>query len=85
MNPGIGHETGETVRSIVSVLGSQPMALGMIVSNFVMLGFLFYAQAQNHEAWADNNARRAELGNAVLKYSQDTNALLAKCVVPSPP
>lgn len=75
MNPGPVEELGQTARSVVHVLESQPLALAMIICNFALLGYLWYAGVEN-------NRQRAELGRAVFNDHRETMALLAKCVVP---
>jgi hypothetical protein len=76
MNPGGPvEEIGSTVRSVVHVLESQPMALAMILSNFLLLGYLWYAAIEN-------NRQRAELGRLIFKEHSETRDLLAKCIIP---
>jgi len=75
MNPGLTEEVGKTVRGIVHVLESQPLALAMIISNFLLLGFVWYATVEN-------NRQRAKLGEAVFHAESETRQLLARCVVP---
>jgi hypothetical protein len=43
MNPGISDETGQTARSFIEVMKTQPALLGMVVANITMLVFIFYA------------------------------------------
>jgi hypothetical protein len=43
MNPGIPEEAGATARSLIDGLRAQPAVLALVVINFGMLLFLFYA------------------------------------------
>ena len=40
MNPGVAEEAGQTARTTVDALKSQPLALAMIVVNVLFLGVL---------------------------------------------
>jgi len=82
VNPGVTEEAGLTARSLISVLGSQPLALAMIVSNFLLLAFVWYSDIENNRAWQVANAQRSENARMFAEYAQQTNTLLAKCVVP---
>lgn len=72
----------DTLRTLLGGLVSEPVAIVMIVSNLMLLGYVWYTAVENHQAWAENNARRAELGREVLAYAARTNDLLSRCVVP---
>ena len=74
MTPGPIEEAGQTARSLIGALSSQPFALAMIVSNFLLLGFVWYSQIEN-------NRQRAQLGQAVFDLTKETNELIAKCGV----
>ena len=43
MNPGAIEEAGSTARSIIDALRGQPAVLALVVVNFAMLVFIFYA------------------------------------------
>ena len=75
MNPSIEEETGQTARTLINALGGQPFALAMIVSNFLLLGFIWYTQIETDK-------QRAIIAQDVLGLVQQTNALLSKCIVP---
>jgi hypothetical protein len=74
---GVTEEIGETARSIIKVLDAQPFALAMIVTNLILLGYLWFTQIENNRAWTQNNEQRAELGRLVLKSAQETQQLFA--------
>jgi hypothetical protein len=59
-------EGARTARSFVDALKSQPLALALVVMNFVLLAYLFYSGHQT----------------AVLRndYLRETQQILAKCV-----
>lgn len=66
------HEAGETARSFFQVMGTQPLALALIISNFALIGYLYYEGANV------NAQRKAELE---LLYSnrREVAILLARC------
>jgi hypothetical protein len=82
VNPGVVEEGGQTLRAIIGALSSQPFAIAMILSNFLLLAFIWYMQTENNKAWEHFNASRIDAGKVILQYAENTNALLAKCVVP---
>jgi hypothetical protein len=43
MNPGAIEEAGSTARGIIDALRGQPAVLALVVVNFAMLVFIFYA------------------------------------------
>jgi hypothetical protein len=67
-------EVGQTARSIISGLSSQPATLALIVANFALLAFIFYAL---HGAAAS----REKLLNQVFENGKEIQQLLAKCKV----
>jgi len=75
VNPGLEEETGQTARSLITALGSQPFALSMIISNFLLLGFVWYTQIES-------DRQRAIIAQDVLHMVEQNNMLLSKCVVP---
>ena len=83
MNPGITEEVGSTARSVIKVLESQPLALAMILSNFLLLGFVWYSNAENNSHWTRENEQRAKNAQNFANYARDTSVLLSRCVVPS--
>jgi len=75
MNPGALEEAGKFANSVANALGSQPMALAMILTNICLLVFLFYSQNQFY------NQRQA-LTEKMVDEFRHTQELLSKCVVP---
>ena len=75
MNPGALEEAGKFANSVASALGSQPMALGMILTNICLLVFLFYSQNQFYE-------QRQELSKKFLDEMHYNMELISKCIVP---
>jgi hypothetical protein len=43
MNPTIPEEVGQTTRSFFETMKDQPAVLALIISNFALLAFIFYA------------------------------------------
>ena len=78
MNPGALEEAGRFANSVATALGSQPMALGMILTNICLLVFLFYSQNQFYE-------QRQELSKKFLDESHHTMELISRCIVPKAP
>ena len=52
MNP-ITEEVGSTARALITSL-KDPMALTLIVSNLILLGFIFYTQIDDNRARSEN-------------------------------
>jgi hypothetical protein len=67
-------EAGQTARSVVSALGSQPAMLAMVVANFAFLVFIFYALNAARES-------REKLLNQVFENSREIQQILTKCKV----
>jgi len=82
LSPGPIEEVGQTARSIVGALSSQPLALAMILSNLLLLGFVWYSQIENNRAWSKENEQRSVNAKNFADFAQRTNELLARCVVP---
>ena len=51
MNPGLSEEAGETARSAIGALTSQPMMLGVLLLNVIIVGFIFFGvqKARDYE------------------------------------
>jgi len=75
MNPGALEEAGKFANSVASALGSQPLALAMILTNVCLLVFLFYSQNQFYD-------QRQELSKKFLDEVHFTMELVSKCIVP---
>ena len=75
MAPGAVEEAGKVANSVVSALGSRPMTLAMIMTNFALIIFLFYSQSQFYQ-------QRQESVKIFLEQQQQVQLLLSKCIVP---
>jgi len=53
MSPGVGHEAGETARTVVEALKTTPMALALVVFNLAFIGLIGYLQHTNGERWQE--------------------------------
>jgi len=51
MTPGVGHEAGETARTVVAALKSTPGILALVIFNLLFLGAVVYIQHTNGERW----------------------------------
>ena len=70
---GALEEAGKAASGFMSVMGQQPLALALVVMNFVLLGFLFYNGS------SVNTSRQATV-DQILKSRAETDVLLAGCV-----
>ena len=75
MNPGAIEETGKVAIGIVDALKSTPMSIAMILTNVMLLVFLFYSQNQFY-------VQRQEITKMFIEEGRRVNELLSKCVVP---
>lgn len=75
MNPGVGEEVGQTARSFIEVMKSQPATLALIVANIAMLVFLFYALSRAATF-------RDDLLKNQFEYQKHVSELLSRCIVP---
>jgi len=51
--PGVGHEAGETARSIITALKATPGILALVIFNVLFMGMVFYIQHSNGERWQE--------------------------------
>ena len=75
MNPGPVEEVGQTARTLLDVLRSQPATVASILINFALVAFIFYAltgAASFRETVVKQN----------YEYQREVSQLLAKCIVP---
>jgi hypothetical protein len=75
MNPGVTEEVGQTTRSFIDALKSQPATLALILANGAMLVFMFYALNKAGQ-FRDN------LLTQQFTYQREVSQLLARCVIP---
>jgi hypothetical protein len=68
-------EGAKVATGVVDALKTQPALLGLLVANLAMLAFIFYALS------SAASFREQSLANQ-YKLMQETQQLLAKCVVP---
>jgi len=75
MNPGALEEAGKFANSVATALGSQPMTLAMIVTNIMLIVFMFYSQNQFYE-------QRQELSKMWIAENARVMELMSRCIVP---
>ena len=75
MNPGALEEAGKFANSVATALGSQPMTLAMIVTNVMLIVFMFYSQNQFYD-------QRQELSKMWIAENARVMELMSKCIVP---
>jgi len=51
MTPGVGHEAGETARTVVEAMKSTPAILALVIFNLLFMGMVAYIQHTNGERW----------------------------------
>jgi len=51
MSPDIGHEAGETARTVVAALKSTPAVLALVIFNLCFMGIVVYVQKSNADRW----------------------------------
>jgi len=51
MSSGIGHEAGETARTVVEAMKSTPAILALVIFNLLFMGAVVYIQHTNGERW----------------------------------
>jgi hypothetical protein len=69
MNPSIPEEVGSTARTFIDALKTQPAVLALIIANFALLFFIFYALQSSA-------ASRNQLVGQILDNSNAIHALL---------
>jgi hypothetical protein len=70
---GVTEEAGKAVGGVVTAIGTQPLALALVVMNFVLLGYLFYTASST-------NTQRKETTDLIVKWQQETDKLMVNCV-----
>lgn len=74
---GATEETGKAVTSFFDIMRGQPLSLALVISNFVLLIYMFYT---GHEVLA----QRRVLAELLIKQQSEVMQLLARCVVIDP-
>ena len=70
---GITEEAGKAVSGFVNVMGGQPLALALVIMNFVLLGYLFYTASSS-------NTQRRETVDLIVGWQKETDKLMVNCV-----
>ena len=73
MSPGAVEEAGQTARTVITTIGSQPLVLALVLMNMALLVFTFY---QNHEM----TQTRERTGQLIVTWQTEVSKLLANCV-----
>ena len=69
----IAEQTGKTARSFFSIMKESPLSLALVVSNFLLLIFLFYNGITTL-------TQRRETVALIVAWQQETDKLMANCV-----
>jgi len=51
--PDIGHEVGETARTVVEAMKSTPATLALVIFNLLFMGAVVYIQHTNGGRWQE--------------------------------
>jgi hypothetical protein len=70
---GVTEEAGKAVSGFVTVMGTQPLALALVVMNLTLLGYLFYLNSSV-------NAQRKESVDLIIGWQKETDKLMVNCV-----
>lgn len=77
MNTGVTEEVGTTARSFIDAMKSQPFLLSCAISNFVLLGLVFYIAHGTHET------RQREVGLIYENQKSIQDLIVKACIGPS--
>lgn len=70
---GVTEEVGKAASGFVNIMGGQPLALALVIMNFVLLAYLFYTASSI-------TSSRKETTDLIVKWQQDTDKLMVNCV-----
>ena len=70
---GITEEAGKAVGGFVTAMGTQPLALALVVMNFVLLGYVFYLGSSI-------TTSRKETTELIVGWQKETDHLMVNCV-----
>lgn len=73
MNPAVHEEVGKQVGTFMEIMKSQPLSLALVIMNFLIVAYLFYAGAQQLE-------QRASAMQMIVNWSKETDKILGSCV-----
>jgi hypothetical protein len=66
-------EIGQTARSFFDALKDQPLSLALVIMNFGLIAYLFYAGSSV-------TTQRQETVKMIVSWQQATDTLMANCV-----
>lgn len=69
----VTQEVSKQVGGFMEVMRSQPLSLALVVMNFLLVAYLFYAGGQQL-------SQRQYTTDQIIKWQQDTDKLMANCV-----
>lgn len=70
---GVTEEASKAVGGFFAVMGAQPLALALVVMNFVLLGYVFYMGTSI-------TAQRKETTDLIVGWQKETDKLMVNCV-----
>ena len=66
-------ERAKNLGVFMGIMREQPLSLALVVMNFVLLGYLFYAGSSSL-------SQRQETTAAIVRWQEATDKLMASCV-----
>ena len=70
---GVTEEVGKAASGFVNIMGGQPLALALVIMNFVLLGALFYTSSSV-------TTSRKETVDLIVGWQKETDKLMVNCV-----
>ena len=70
---GAVEEAGKAVGGFMTAMGTQPLALALVVMNFVLLGYVFYLGSSI-------TTSRKETTELIVGWQKETDHLMVNCV-----
>jgi hypothetical protein len=69
----IAAETGKAVQGFFGVMKESPLSLALVVSNFLLIGFIFYSGTQRDD-------QRTRVTDLIVNWQRESDKLMASCV-----
>ena len=75
---GVAEEAGKVAGSVLDVMKTQPLVLGLLLVVFALIGFVYLQSSQF-------NTARAENVKLVIQIQGEVQKLLSQCIIPPKP
>lgn len=70
---GVTEEAAKAAGGFMTIMGTQPLALALVVMNFVLLGYVFYQGTST-------TTQRRETTDLIIGWQKETDKLMVNCV-----